>query len=470
MAEAGSSTDLEINPDNYEDRNVYNSICEYLRVASNQVVTTIRHIGICPKNSRDIVKPKRIKVSTPQEVWTPKQVEVTEKNPVNMDTYMDTVPSLERAGTVVIKEEEKEPRIKKISSRSFSKSLGSKSDTIQITNIKELNRQISLEVQNLNETLDRIVQIKRLERTESGGSLSDEDEQKIKNELTTNQIVISGRVTTVNKPNFSYPQELNNCKFINAENVLNYIDYGCRNLVVLPIPDDSTRAQIIFNSQGKWCPNGGVGPGYPTSKFCPFYKSTGHSNETNFPDMWFPFFRIKTSIPGQNKSIATQERGWIYKAWGLQSVTQLRTRLRERLKKAIPSLSEEKEPLTSDFLYCFLEKFSHWWQIQLSLQLPVKEGTLWETSPILQELKNIVENYDYDHFGGKNCFIPRGENKIRQLYLLSEPACRTLEKSKVALINDNTIAIDYTPDYINMWLRGGPGGTNTLCVEDGDDH
>jgi hypothetical protein len=186
--------------------------------------------------------------------------------------------------------------------------------------------------------------------------------------------------------------------------------------------------------------------------------------------MWFPFFRIKTSIPGQTKSIATQERGWIYKAWGLQSVTELRKRLRKRFQGKI-ALPEEGKELTSDFLYCFLEKFSHWWQIQLSLQLPVEQGALWQTSPILQELKKIVENYDYDHFrGDEECFILRRGNKITKLYDLSKTACCRLEKSKVANGEDNTITIDYTPDYINMWLRGGPGGTNTLCVEDGDDH
>ena len=275
---------------------------------------------------------------------------------------------------------------------------------------------------------------------------------------------------TVIKTDYVYPAELTNySEFINSENKLNYIKYGGRNLVVLHIPDDSRGTQIIFNSQAKWCPNGGVGPGYPSCKTCPFYQSTGSSNDVNFPGMWFPFFRIKTSIPGQPKSIATQERGWIYKAWGLQSVKDLRTRLYDRFKIPLP----EGQELTSDFLYCFLEKFSHWWQIQLSLQLPLKKGeTLWDTSSILQEFKNIVETYDYDHFGGdKNCFKKR-ESKIEGLYSLSSDGPCYSHEGAITKVNDDntTITIDNTPDYINMWLRGGPGGQNSLCVEDADDH
>ncbi len=39
---------------------------------------------------------------------------------------------------------------------------------------------------------------------------------------------------------------------------LSYINYTGRSLVVLPIPNDSKSLQIIFNSDGKWCPNGGI--------------------------------------------------------------------------------------------------------------------------------------------------------------------------------------------------------------------
>ena len=208
--------------------------------------------------------------------------------------------------------------------------------------------------------------------------------------------------------------------------------------------------QIIFNSNGKWCPNGGIGPSYPTSKICPFYKSTGVSNPSsvNFPNMWFPFFRIKTSQEKQGSNIP---KGWIYKAWGLQSVKQLRERLTERFQIPAPTFPE-----TSDFLYCFLEKFSHWWQIQLSLQLPIDEGTMWSTNDILKKMKDIVLNYDYDHFGGDyKCFI-KNTNTPEKYILETDPKFSCDEK------HSNLI-------QINNLLRNYYGTPNTLPIEDTED-
>lgn len=439
---------IVIEPYNFEDIYIYNSICDYVKTG----ISTL----MCPKTVEVAGNTKRRRIES--QNLKPKELIITELSPVNKDEYMaqNSQPNeFTRSDTQIMAGDV----IKRIDSSSFSKFLRGQ-DTTPLATIKDVNRQVILELQSLKETG---------EGKNSQSESSDEDEQHT-SILTAHQISIQGRPTTVIKTDYVYPAELTNCSFIiKPRNLLNYIEYDGRNLVVLPIPDDRTGKQIIFNSQGKWCPNGGVGPGYPSCKTCPFYQSTGRSNETNFPSMWFPFFRIKTSIPGQPKSIATQERGWIYKAWGLQSVTQLRTRLNKKFHQKIP-LPDPKNQITSDYLYCFLEKFSHWWQIQLSLQLPVNQEALSSLPEIFKNFIDIVKDYDYDHFGVNNFFIPREESKkIRQLYNLDGRACHTFTKSQI-IPNGDTITIDNTPDYINMWLRGGPGGQNTLCVEDADDH
>jgi hypothetical protein len=164
--------------------------------------------------------------------------------------------------------------------------------------------------------------------------------------------------------------------------------------------------------------------------------------------MWFPFFRIKTSNANEDSPIG---RGWIYKAWGLQSVKQLRKRLSDKFQ--IPEVKEQENE-SKDFLYCFLEKFSHWWQIQLSLQLPLEPDTLWDTTPILKKLKEIAINYDYDHFGGDHkCFLKNANT----------PKEYTLKEDGPDQTYNNT---DDNPEIINEWLRRGG---NKLVIEDKDD-
>jgi len=468
MAEMSSSeieVDIVIDPDNYEDRHIYNSICEYAKVIVRSIAD-FSTTGLCPKNSKVTLKAR----TRTREIF-PQKVDVEEVTPVNQEQMDVEPPQLTRIDTQIIKQQEE--RIKKINSRAFSSFLGT---STPLNNIKELNRQIILDLQSSSLKPERIIEIKKIERSQSidssNTSLSHDEQGDIRTS-TKDQIVINRSVTNVwRNYYYEYPSELIGSSFNKNENVLNYIKYENRDLVVLPILDDSKGAQIIFNSNGKWCPNGGIGPGYLSSKNCPFYMSTGVSNPdaVNFPGMWFPFFRIKTSIPGQDRSISKQERGWIYKAWGLQSVSQLRQRLENTFEILRPT-----GPETGDFLYCFLEKFSHWWQIQLSLQLPItQEKTLWDTSDILKKFKEIVLKYDYDHFGGdKNCFIPRKTQSINKKYTLDSSPCHTFQKSIIEVSAD-TIIIDNTPEHINKWLRSGTEYNQhsqyNLCIEDNEDH
>ena len=409
---AEEDTDIQINLDNSEDNYIYYSICEYSKLIIDTAYDTIKNF--CPKESN---KRSRTEIIYPLPNPTFKELQAS---------------TLTRSDTVILPTTT--PSIKRINSKNLS---GFLNKTIpEKYKIKDLNRDIILKLQGESENT---------KRTMSANSAQIP-------EITISEITIP--------------------EIKESEKVLDCVNYGGRFLVVLDIPNDNDTHQIIFNGRGKWCPNGGIGPGYPEAKKCPFYKSTGTSNssiDANFPNMWFPFFRIKTKNPNETSPTG---RGWIYKAWGLQSVTQLRQRLYKNFN--IP-LQESGKELTSDFLYCFLEKFSHWWQIQLSLQLPIDSNTLWDISPILQKLKNIVLTYDYDHFrNDQDCFIKREVPLILIKYNLQSEPIHNYEKQPKANGSDKI------PETINNWLRGGvqtsdgvvtyPNGIYPLCIEDNEDN
>ena len=441
--------DIDIDIDNYEERHIYNSICEYSR-------------RMCEFFSNKIDKLSPSDVITRDRTILKRKIEPRSQPTIKVLQPAQT--KLFRSDTEILTNTNTNTRIKKIDSNQF-KSFFSTSEPPDLKTIKDVNRQIILELQSLSEKPSRILEIERIKRKGSDKSINQEekiDEEEEDEEQVIQKQDIKKIYNPVNKP--TYRSGIEN-------NKVNYIMYDNRAIVVLPIPDDREKIQIIFNSNGTWVPNGGIGPGYPKCKTCPFYRSTGKSNEANFPDMWFPFFRVKTSIPGQSKSISKMPRGWIYKAWGLQSVSQLRKRLVERFPDKIQAVEGNE---SSDFLFCFFEKFSHWWQIQLSLKLPIKDGTLWETIPILKNLKGIVENYDYDHFGGdRNCFLPIKTAQLQTYKLKSEPIDIYQEFQTTLDTDQGKITTSNTPEVINEWLRGGTlnhDKSNALCVEDDEDH
>jgi hypothetical protein len=387
MAEEGSM--IEINLNNPEQEYLYTSICEYVSSTISGSLESIKQSISCRTSKRKPEnEPLFQKTQVTPQIYRPGIKKLTpSKN--RIPTRTDTLQIIE-------------PRIKKIPSNGFLQFLKSESDKeiskdIIPKNIFELNTEVILNLQNLSET---------------------------RNGDTFRQNIQTPKIVPVHIP-LAIISEM-------KETELEYINYTGRKLVVLNIPDESkikVESRIIFNRDYAWCPNGGIGPSYPKSKICPFYLSTGKSNDTNFPGMWFPFFRIKT-LPAK-QSLSKMERGWIYKAWGLQSVKKLRERLNKRFNIPLPTEQE-----TEDILYCLLEKFSHWWQIQLSLQLPIENGTLWETNPLLREFKKIVLNYDYDNFlGDSNCFMERNPD-LKKQYVLTQP----------------TVLKDSEPETINTWL------------------
>jgi hypothetical protein len=416
---------INIDLEDAEESYIYYSICDYSEAILSQmkgINDKIKNICKICKRTEDDTDEKQstqlIDSSQPEDdgdlaenLKRPSTVSVnTETKRLRVDPSQGSVVESSQTSIELSK-------IKRIPSDAFQTLLGKSP-----TKIKDVNRELILNLQSISEDSNRKITHHPLpQRTFSSQSLEREQ---------------SGRQQ------------------------LPYINYGGRLLVVLPIPDDRDSSQIIFNKNGTWCPNGGIGPSYPTSKKCPFYKSTGKSNDTNFPGMWFPFFRIKTSVPSE-ESTSNLPRGWIYKAWGLQSVRQLRQRLHQRFSDEIPAVPEQNE--TGDFLYCFLEKFSHWWQIQLSLQLPTPDQTQWDTDPLLINFKNIVLTYDYDHF--QSPYFKRTEIKHVK-YTLNEVAPQTYNEASIKT------GIGYIPETINLWLRGGPLNSDmrtVLCIEDSDD-
>lgn len=149
-----------------------------------------------------------------------------------------------------------------------------------------------------------------------------------------------------------------------------YLD---RHLTTVTIP------KYAFNNKGTWIPVA------TNCKVLGFYLSTGTSNEgKNFPGIWFPFLRIKTGV---KKYSYDMDRGWIWKANGLQ---RNRTFL-ELLEKIMP---------ISDFLLVFFEKFSHFWQVQMSAALPSAPRSKWNTHRELIELRAFCLTHRYLPFEG----------------------------------------------------------------------
>jgi hypothetical protein len=208
---------------------------------------------------------------------------------------------------------------------------------------------------------------------------------------------------------------------VNQYPVESCIVYTGRHLITIPVPEK------YFNSKGQWAPMGAYQK-YNTCKSCGFYLSTGTSNEgKNFPGMWFPFMRIREI--GKTEYI-DMDRGWITKAFGLKSYTPA---LKDLEKLGVP---------TTPFLLVFLEKFSYWWQVQISASLPSSPDSLWSVHPELIKLKSILMEYDYTNYDGL----------IRNPDIIKEYTVGRCERR-------------YTePEEVNTWLREH----NALC-ENNDD-
>jgi hypothetical protein len=213
-------------------------------------------------------------------------------------------------------------------------------------------------------------------------------------------------------------------KSVNTISCTIYEDRFC---TIVPIP------KIAFNTQKppRWLPTGGVSPGYLSCINCGFFKSSGKSNEgKNFQGMWFPFLRVKET---EKLYDSDQPKGWIHKAYNLSTAREFKTRLSDTFKIPI-----------TEFLDIFLEKYSHWWQIQISAALPSAPDSHWNTHPELIRLKAIVLNFDYIHLADKPSQVWQENPKIIKEYRIPECTRRVVD-----------------PKEVNIWLAKN----SALCVE-----
>jgi hypothetical protein len=196
--------------------------------------------------------------------------------------------------------------------------------------------------------------------------------------------------------------------------------YLSRKIMIIDIPN-----KYLFNNN-KWLTMSS-NVGYPDCGKCAFYYSTGTSNtgKANFPDVWFPFLRIKEDKK-KERTKSSKERGWIRKACGLHDVIKI---------KEILITGKIKY---DNFMILFLTKFSHWWQLQISAAM--SSDSMWNTHTELIKLKALVLNNDY--FLGKD--LLSCNNNISNI------------------IVSNEILIDSdVPENINKWLLDN----GALCEE-----
>ena len=177
-----------------------------------------------------------------------------------------------------------------------------------------------------------------------------------------------------------------------------YFNQQPRNIVIVKVPEQ------YFTEKGTWIPEGRYyRPN--TCKNLAYYLSSGTSNEgKNFPNMWFPFLRVKTSEKGN------EPKGWLDKAYGLETSIMLFKHLKKSFN--IDVMSKTPEMM---FLLVFLEKFSYWWQITISASLPSPDDTKWN-EPILRKIRDLALTYEYDTWSG----FKKNKNII-QKYLI--PSC-----------------------------------------------
>jgi hypothetical protein len=139
MAEAGPLTPIiVIEPYNFEDIYIYNSICDYVKTGIKSISDTVVSRLICPKTAEETRKRKaKDEAGEENDEVFPKQycINVTELQPRELAGSI--------TGSIPV-----DNTIKRIDSGSFSEFLRV-TDTTPLTTIKDLNRQVILQLQSL---------------------------------------------------------------------------------------------------------------------------------------------------------------------------------------------------------------------------------------------------------------------------------------------------------------------------------
>jgi len=227
---------------------------------------------------------------------------------------------------------------------------------------------------------------------------------------------------------------------VKIQQCITFILYGkSRYFCIVPVPNQGD--YYISSKTNQWYQGLGHFTQKVISKNCPFFFSTGTSNEgANFPDMWFPFYRLQTVEIV--KPHITKPVGYIKKAYGLGHNKPLDNAVLKALKRIGTDINESDAKL----LNSFLEKFSYWWQVQISASLPQGDKSLFLTNGFFIRLKSILLSYNEDV---KN-LIPNVKNIIITKYDLDpKKAC----KMKIE-----------DPKEVNDWLRSN----NALVMNEDD--
>jgi hypothetical protein len=212
---------------------------------------------------------------------------------------------------------------------------------------------------------------------------------------------------------------------------VNYIGTITRTLTIVEIPKRAFYGNV-------WLYDGSSHIFRPSCKNCPFYLSTGTSNDINFPNVWFPFLRIKET---EDKTFVNQDRGWIYKASMLKNS--------RRFKDAFDKLFKNRNPEDNIVKYektfnSFFEKFSHWWQVSISAAMDVDASSVWNHDPFLLKVKILALEYNFK-------LNPRNDN----YFTIKD------ENEKITRYIINQVENEYIrPEDINIWLKK----QNSLCL------
>jgi hypothetical protein len=200
-----------------------------------------------------------------------------------------------------------------------------------------------------------------------------------------------------------------------------------RILTIVEIPNN------VFTGEEKktWIPHGSTYNIRPQCTNCGFYLSSGTSNEINFPNVWFPFLRVKET---EKTYSSDQKRGWINKS------TMLCNSI--RFKTAFYRLFEERynEDIGTKYentFISFFEKFSHWWQVCISAALITDAHNIWNTDPFLLKVKILALKYDFNPNPNPNTYTFVENSKKITMY---------------KIMKISTIIEGEKPEEVNNWL------------------
>jgi len=194
---------------------------------------------------------------------------------------------------------------------------------------------------------------------------------------------------------------------------IKYITNPIRTFTIVQVPESAFNRSV---KPSTWSYDGSSHIFRPTSKNCPFYLSSGTSNEVNFPNVWFPFLRIKET---EDRKFYDQDRGWIHKSSMLTNSRVFKNAFYQLFKD---KFGEDIETKYKNTFIAFFEKFSHWWQVSISSTMDVGANSLWNHDPFLLKVKILALEYSFELYPRDNIthFKPRNEDEKITRYIIKD--------------------------------------------------